>query len=131
MNEKEVVDFSTLKKKKHEDLNEIIKYAEEFEKEFANPPDLSKTNLSKTNNTTTKKSSIKKQQQPEIHLEELFISDEELWSELSKRRSGALKNWLTISHPKSDECKRTSELSEIAQAVNKVLISKINKRKII
>ena len=140
------MDFSQFKKKTSKpkitpeeleglDLDKIVQHAEEFE-DLPIVPIITKK--------TTRKKSTKAMDPPsdnlssgtdeisqrhEIHLEDLFISDEEIWSELSKKKSGALKNWFTKSHPKSDDCKRDSEVSEIAQAANKVISNKLREAK--
>jgi hypothetical protein len=63
----------------------------------------------------------------EIHLEDLFVTDADVWDELKLKNAGALKNWLTMNHPKSDKCVRQSVLSEITLIINQILLKKLKK----
>ncbi len=76
---------------------------------------------------TDRNPALQVQTSPQIHLEDLLITKEELWALISPT-NGALKNWLTMSRPEINILKRDGPLAEIANYVNLVLADKIKKK---
>jgi hypothetical protein len=64
----------------------------------------------------------------EIHLEDLLITNDEIWKVLEPHR-GALKNWLTQNHPQSHACIRMGALSEMSSTFNQLLAEKLRQLK--
>lgn len=81
------------------------------------------------NRTTHKVSdNVSDNKSEEIHLEDLMISQDEIWQKMVPK-SRALKNWLTMNHPRSPDCKRGGALSEITLITNEIILEKLKQFK--
>ena len=65
-----------------------------------------------------------------MHLEDILISWEDIWNKIKERKSGSVKNWLTNSHPQSNNLTRQPALSEIANYINNILKEKLEKLRV-
>jgi hypothetical protein len=62
---------------------------------------------------------------PDIRLEELKVTETELWDQL-KTRPGDLKNWMTKNRPHFGQCARAGVLSQLVLSFNDIIEHKLN-----